>query len=100
MARYSFSGLIPPEFEHKLRRDKQSFGKIATTVVLDEDENLKRKRRRPRHANIVSKGFAIFIAKDDRPANARDMDPLENIWIIVDGTKYKDPAKTLDELRQ
>ena len=31
---------IPPKFEHKLRRQKQSFGKIATTVVLDEDENL------------------------------------------------------------
>ena len=40
VARYSFSGPIPPKFEHKLRRHKQSFGKIATTVVLDEDENL------------------------------------------------------------
>ena len=40
MARYSFSGPIPPKFEHKLRRHKQSFGKIATTVVLDKDENL------------------------------------------------------------
>ena len=40
VARYSFSGLIPPKFEHKLRRHKQSFGKIATTVVLDEDDNL------------------------------------------------------------
>ena len=40
VARYSFSGPIPPEFEHKLRRHKQSFGKIATTVVLDKDENL------------------------------------------------------------
>ena len=39
VARYSFSGPIPPKFEHKLRR-KQSFGKIATTVVLEEDENL------------------------------------------------------------
>ena len=39
VARYSFSGSIPPKFEHKLRRQKQSFGKIAT-VVLDEDENL------------------------------------------------------------
>ena len=36
VARYSFSG-----FEHKLRRHKQWFGKIATTVVLDKDENLK-----------------------------------------------------------
>ena len=35
-----FSGPIPPKFEHKLRRHKQSFGKIATTVVLDKDENL------------------------------------------------------------
>ena len=40
VARYSFSGPKPPRFEHKLRRHKQSFGKIATTVVLDEDENL------------------------------------------------------------
>ena len=39
-ARYSFSGSMPPKFEHKLRRHKQSFGKIATTVVLDEDGNL------------------------------------------------------------
>ena len=40
VARYSFSWPIPPKFEHKLCRHKQSFGKIATTVVLDEDENL------------------------------------------------------------
>ena len=40
MARYSFSGSIPPKFDHKLRHHKQKFGKITTTVVLDEDENL------------------------------------------------------------
>ena len=40
VARYSFSGSIPPKFEHKLRRHKESFGKIAITVVLDKDENL------------------------------------------------------------
>jgi len=40
VARYSFSGSIPPKFEHKLRHQKQSFGKINTTVVLDEGENL------------------------------------------------------------
>ena len=40
VARYSFSGPIPPKFEHKLRRHKQIFGKIVTTVVLDKDENL------------------------------------------------------------
>ena len=40
VARYSFSRPVPPKFEHKLRCHKQSFGKIATTVVLDKDENL------------------------------------------------------------
>ena len=30
VARYSFSGSIPPKIEHKLRRHKQRFGKIAT----------------------------------------------------------------------
>ena len=40
VARYSFLGTIPPKFEHKLRRHKQSFGKIVITVVLDKDENL------------------------------------------------------------
>ena len=34
VARDSFSGSIPPKFEHKLRRHKQSFGKITTTVAL------------------------------------------------------------------
>ena len=39
-----------------------------------------------------------FIPKEDRPANACD---VETTWIIADKTKYKDPApKTLDELRQ
>ena len=32
MAPYSFSGSIPAKFEHKLRRHKQTFGKITTTV--------------------------------------------------------------------
>ena len=41
MARCSFSETIPAKFEHKLvRRHKQIFGKIATTVVVDKDENL------------------------------------------------------------
>ena len=40
MARYSFSGSITAKFEHKLRRHKQTFGKIATTVVLSKNENL------------------------------------------------------------
>ena len=35
-----FLGSIPPKFEHKLRRHKQIFGKMATTVVLDKDDNL------------------------------------------------------------
>ena len=40
VARYSFSGSIPLTFECKLRRHKQRFGKIDTTVVLDKDETL------------------------------------------------------------
>ena len=39
VARYSFSGSIPPKFEHKLRRYKQRFGKTATTALIDKDEN-------------------------------------------------------------
>ena len=34
VARYHFSGPLPPKFEHKLRGHKQSFGEIATPVVL------------------------------------------------------------------
>ena len=59
---------------------------------------LKRKRRCTLHASMVSEGFADFIPKEDRPANSRDVNPLETIWIIVDETTYKDPApKTRDE---
>ena len=38
VAQYSVLGSIPPEFEHKLRRHKQIFGKMATTVVLDKND--------------------------------------------------------------
>ena len=49
-----------------------------------------------RVCNLIPK-----VSKDDRPANSRDMNTLETIWIIVDETTYKDSApKTLDELRQ
>ena len=34
ITRYSFSGSIPPKFEHKLRRHKQRFGKIASSIVF------------------------------------------------------------------
>ena len=42
VARYGFSGSIPVKFflKHRLRHHKETFGKIATTVVLDKDENL------------------------------------------------------------
>ena len=40
VAPYKYSGSIPPKFEHKLRCYKQRFGEIASTVVLDKDENL------------------------------------------------------------
>ena len=50
---------------------------------------------------MASGEFANFIPQDDQPANSRDVNPLETIWIIVDETTYKGPApKTLDELRQ
>ena len=41
-ARYHFSGSISPKFQHKLHRHKKRFGKIASTAVLDKDENLLR----------------------------------------------------------
>ena len=37
----------------------------------------------------------LIMPKDDRPANSRDMNTLETIWVIVDSA-----PKTLDELRQ
>ena len=39
LARYRFSGSIPPKFEHKLRRHKERLGKSATKVLSDKDEN-------------------------------------------------------------
>ena len=40
VARYGFSGSTPPKCELKLRCNKQRFGKMATTGVLDKDEKL------------------------------------------------------------
>ena len=52
-----FQGQYLPKFEHKLRRHKQRFRKIATTVVLDKDENLLRsglQRHRSCHNNEMT----------------------------------------------
>ena len=40
-------------------------------------ESLKRKRRCTLHASMVSEGFANFLPKEDRPANSRDVNPLD-----------------------
>ena len=64
VARYSFSRPMPPKFEHKLRRHKESFGKIAITVVLDKDENLLWsgwQRHRSCHSNEMTL-LAILLA--------------------------------------
>ena len=55
---------------------------------------------------MMSEGFENFIPKEDRPANSRDMNQQETIWIVVDETtcKYLRPqntrrAKTVTRLR-
>ena len=65
VARYSFSGSIPLKFEHKLPRHIQSFGKIATTVVLDKDENLfclGLQRHRSCHSNEMTLLLILLAA--------------------------------------
>ena len=65
VARYSFSGSIPPKFEHKLRRHKQSFGKITTTAVLDKDENFLLsglQRHRSCHSNEMTLLPILLVA--------------------------------------
>jgi len=42
-----------------------------------------------------------FIAKDSWPANSLDLNPIEDIWSIIDETTYNDPApKTMAELKR
>ena len=52
-------------FEHKLRRHKQSFGQIATTVVLVKDENLLwsgLQRHRSCHSNEMTLLLILLAA--------------------------------------
>ena len=47
------------------------------------------------------KNLPNFIAKDGWPANSPDINPIENIWSIIDETMYKDSApKTMEELKR
>ena len=60
----------------------------STTVWVYVTEKswkaLNRKRQCTLHASMVSEGFANFIPKEDRPANSRDVNPPETIWIITE----------------
>ena len=67
VARYSFSRSIPPKFERKLRRHRQRFGKIDTTVVLDKDETLLwsgLQRHRSCHSNEMTPLPILLAAVD------------------------------------
>ena len=47
------------------------------------------------------KNLPNFIGKDGSPANSTDLNPIENIWSIIDETTYKDPApKTMKKLKR
>ena len=48
---------------------------------------------------MVPEGFGNFIAKDDQPANSRDVNPLETIWIISNEKTYKDPAPKTEQAK-
>ena len=75
VARYSFSGSIPPKFEYKLRRHKQRFGKPATTVVLDKDENLLLsglQRHRSCHSNEMTL-LLIYFFKECKNETASEI---------------------------
>ena len=50
---------------------------------------------------MVSIEFANFIAKNGWPANFLDLNPIEDIWSIINEITFKDPApKTMKELKR
>ena len=47
------------------------------------------------------KNLPNFIAKNGQSAKSPDLNPIENIWSIIDEKTYKDPApKTMKELKR
>ena len=60
--------------------------------IYDQQRLESLEEKKGAHADMVSEGFGNFIAKGDRLANSRDVNPLETIWIIVDEKTYKEPA--------
>ena len=71
------------------------------SMKIHDQQSLERLReKKAAHMRHGVRRICKLYAKGDRLATSRDVNPLETIWIIVDGKTYKDPApKTLDELR-
>jgi len=48
-----------------------------------------------------SKNLPNFIAKEEWPANSPGINPIENLWSIIDEEAYKDPIpKRMKELKR
>ena len=68
---------------------------VSICVIIPQNRKVKKFQLHIIDQSFEHNGMGISYQKnneEDRPANARDMNPLETIWINVDETKHKDPS--------